>query len=667
MIKVFGNDQTSEYIAAVTIANLAGSAWPWLKEDNESFLYLVPSVQCHGQNPKDIDIVLLGYFFDQNASKFSPHGLLTLNNGTSIATSKVQVQSLCLTIEVKDHSPEMVRFVGTRVDVEYTFRGEKRWHSATDQSHSQLYSFLNYLKSRGIKYPPRVTNLIWLRNVSGHELPAPPHNILHSKITWNGLLHTAASTSQITGCDGDYIFSALTRRDYDLETVVQAITEELLPTALDRKKMDAMVRSPKNYDWYQYVGKKQIVFHGHGGTGKTMVLLQVANTACSEGDRVLILTYNKALVADLRRLMSLAGVSDDIASGTIKVQTVHSFFSILLKDAGIIKHQKEDFYENYFTNLEFLREWLLIDNVVVATDENHISEISRQLEWDLILIDEGQDWPELERDVLRLAYDNFRLIVVDGIDQLIRGQKPCDWRNGLKGDHYVNVDLKSGLRMKRNLAFFANSIALKLGLRGWSLLENKEALGGRIIIVEGSYFDYPELHDTIILNAKNLHNEPVDILACVPPSLAKKSEKDDYIISKVAHGFQSLNQLIWDGTDNDVRKTYPTKLEQLRVVQYDSCRGLEGWVTLNLGLDEFYQWKYNSWESTEETEPGIFEDDVHTAERFVARWIMIALTRAIDTIVIEVSKSSSKLKTHLKELQKGSCGDFIEWYVKSNN
>ena len=127
-----------------------------------------------------------------------------------------------------------------------------------------------------------------------------------------------------------------------------------------------MVRSPKNYDWYQYVGKKQIVFHGHGGTGKTMVLLQVANTACSEGDRVLILTYNKALVADLRRLMSLAGVSDDIASGTIKVQTVHSFFSILLKDAGIIKHQKEDFYENYFTNLEFLREWLLIDNVVVC-------------------------------------------------------------------------------------------------------------------------------------------------------------------------------------------------------------------------------------------------------------------------------------------------------------
>ncbi len=662
MIKIFGNDQRPEYTAAVTIANLADNAWPWLKKDDDSFLYLVPSVQCHGQNPKDIDIVLLGYFSDQKASKFSPHGLLTLTNGASIATSKVNVQSLCLTIEVKDHSPETVRFVGSRVDVAYTSRGEKRWHSATDQSHSQLYSFLNYLKSRGVKYPPRVTNLIWLRNVSGHELPAPPHNILHSKITWNGLLHTAASSSQITGCEGNYVFSALNRRDYDLEAVVQVLTEELLPTALDRKKMDAMVGSPKKYDWYQYVGKKQVIFHGHGGTGKTMVLLQVANTACNEGQRVLILTYNNALVADLRRLMSLAGVSDDIASGTIKVQTVHSFFSSLLKDAGIIKHNEGNFYENYFKNLEFLKEWLPINNTVVVTEENHISEISIQLEWDLILIDEGQDWPELERDVLRLAYDNFRLVVVDGIDQLIRGQEPCDWRNGLKGDQYVNVDLKSGLRMKRNLAFFANSIALKMGLSGWSLLENKEALGGRIIIVEGSYFDHPELHDSIIINAKNLHNEPVDILACVPPSLANKSDKDDYQVSKVAHGFQSLSQSIWDGTDNEIRKTYPTKLEQLRVVQYDSCRGLEGWVTLNLGLDEFYQWKYNSWESTEETEPGIFEDDVRAAERFVARWIMIALTRAIDTIVIEVSFGPSILKNYLSELHKGSCSDFIEWH-----
>ncbi len=626
----------------------------WLKRQFRQ----AASFQCHGQSPKDIDIVLLGYFNGQNSSKFSPHGLLTLHNGASVDASKVNVQSICLTIEVKDHSPEAIRIVGSRVNVEYTTRGERQWHSASDQSHYQLYSLVNYLRSRGIKYPPRVTNLIWLRNVSANELPKPPHNILHSKITWNGLLYTAASSSQITGCEGEYVFSSFSYRDYDLETVVQTLTEELRPSELDRKKMDAMVKSPINYEWYQYVGKKQIVFHGHGGTGKTMALLQIANAACRAGSRVLVLTYNKALVADLRRLMSLARITDDIASGTIHIQTVHSFFSGLLKDSGIINSQEEDFYIDYLKNLEFLREWLAINKTDKESAEKENFKLSTHLEWDLILIDEGQDWPELERDVLWLAYDTYRLVVVDGIDQLIRGQKPCEWKKGLINDQYVNVDLKSGLRMKRNLAFFANSMASLLGLTGWSLQENKDALGGRIIIVEGSYFKHPELHESIISSAKKLQNEPVDILACVPPSLASKGDNE----GKATLGFKSFSQPIWDGTNANIRKTYPTKLDQLRVVQYDSCRGLEGWVTLNFGLDEFHQWKTNSWVPIVELEPGEFQDDQIAIERFVARWIMIALTRAIDTIVIEVSHAPSIIKNHLRELHNGSCSDFMEWY-----
>jgi len=665
MIKIFGINETPEYAAADAIANLARIAWTWLEDDEESFLYLVPSFQCHGQSPKDIDIVLLGYFYAQNGSKFSPHGLLTLPNGANIDTSKVTVQSLCLTIEVKEHTPDTVRIIGSRVDVAYLTRGEKRWHSATDQSHSQLYSLVNYLRSRGIAYPPRITNLIWLRNVSANELPKPPHNILHSKITWNGLLYTAASSSQISGCEGDYVYSAFTRRDHDLEAVVQTITEELRPSELDRKKMDAMVKSPSNYDWYPHVGKKQVIFHGHGGTGKTMVLLQIANAACRVGSRVLVLTYNKALVADLRRLMSLAKITDDIASGTIHIQTVHSFFSGLLRAAGIISSQAEDFFEDYLKNLEFLRDWLAINLPHKESTGEECIENVTPLAWDLILIDEGQDWPELERDVLRLAYETYRLVVVDGIDQLIRGQKPCDWKQGLIKDQYANVDLKSGLRMKRNLAFFANSISSRLGLSGWFLQENKDALGGRIIIVEGSYFNHPELHESIIQSAKKLKNEPVDILACVPPSLATKVDKEGLCLSKAAYGFISFSQSIWDGTDKNIRETYPTKLEQLRVVQYDSCRGLEGWVTLNLGLDEFIQWKINSWVPINEPEPGDFSDDKLAIERFVARWIMIALTRAIDTIVIEISIEPSNIKNHLRELHAGSCSDFMDWYGNS--
>lgn len=40
---------------------------------------------------------------------------------------------------------------------------------------------------------------------------------------------------------------------------------------------------------------------------------------------------------------------------------------------------------------------------------------------------------------------------------------------------------------------------------------------------------------------------------------------------------------------------------------------------------------------------------------------MIALTRAIDTIVLEISKESSDIKTHLRALYEGPCRDFMEW------
>ena len=43
MIKIFGINETPEYAAADAIANLARHAWTWLEDDDESFLYLIPS------------------------------------------------------------------------------------------------------------------------------------------------------------------------------------------------------------------------------------------------------------------------------------------------------------------------------------------------------------------------------------------------------------------------------------------------------------------------------------------------------------------------------------------------------------------------------------------------------------------------------------------------
>lgn len=637
MISVVGKDGTPEHEAADRIAMLARRAWPWLDDDQSSFLLVVPSVQCHGQLPRDIDVVVIGYFAEGKEKYFMPSGPLTVVNGSIESPRRVRVDSVCLVVEVKDHDPSRVQFIGPKVEVLY----DAGWHNATEQSIRQLYSFKNYLEARRSRTVPRITNLIWLRNLLPHQIPSPPHNILHGNLTWNGLLNQAASTSQIIKVGKDeYVLSALNKSGYEsgprvFGDVVDAVSLKLEPSALDRMKMDAMSRESLDKETYALAGSKLLLFKGHGGTGKTMLLLQVANKACGEGRSTILLTYNKALVADIRRTMALAGISDEFGSGSIQAMTVHSFFYRLLKDNGILIGDEEDFLEEYLPYLEQLAE---------ISQEGGITH----REWDLILIDEAQDWPDIERQLLVESFGPERLVVADGRQQLVRGQSPCNWKKGIDEGSYQEILLSRGFRMKRNIAAFTNKVAQAMGLGDWHVDEQGEAYGGSVIVVEGSYPNASGLHASILEGAESAGNSPVDILACVPPLYG-------------TGGFERLGQEIWDGTSSVIRGSYPTSLRQLRVVQYESCRGLEGWVAINLGFDAFIKEKMDGWEAQTRDGPGDFSDDTTAARRFAARWAMIALTRAIDTIVIELSKEGSEAKSLFRALYEGPCRDFMEW------
>jgi hypothetical protein len=662
LIEVIGNPESAEGKAAYAIVDLVKSQWSWLESDQESQLYVMANVQCHGQSPKDLDIVLLGIFAPGVASTFRPHRSLVDSVGNSVDINRVTVVSLCLVIEVKDHGPEGVRFAGSQVSVKYCSNSAPRWHDATDQNHRQLHSLRNYLARSGVSKIPWVTNLIWLSGIEGHQLPKVPHNILHARVTWNGLLDTMAQCGNVYRRGKDYVFSA-GLSNIEMGHVVEVLSKKLIPSPLDRRKMDAMLGDPDSYSWFAHVGKRQVVLQGRGGTGKTMVLLQTANSVCNRGHRALVLTYNKALVADLRRLMAVAGISDDIAEGTIRVQTVQSFFHRVLRAAGLIDRNEEDFLESYLDYLQLLKESLESDGEGGIDQVILLSGNSADLDWDLVLIDEAQDWPNVERDLLRVLYDVKRIVVADGVDQMVRGQMKCDWQTGLRKDEYFHVQLRRGLRMKRNLARFANSFASLLGLPGWTVSENSDAFGGRVIVVEGSYFDQTLLHEAILQDARDKGNHPVDLLVCVPPSLASRSKGEGLEADSAAARFSALNQKTWDGTDSNVRGSYPTSLEQLRLVQYDSCRGLEGWVCINLGLDEFYDWKSKDFGTVAPPQVHRAVEQAIPVEEFVARWLMIALTRAIDTVVIELSTAPSGLKEHLRGLHNGTCADFMEWHA----
>ena len=63
-----------------------------------------------------------------------------------------------------------------------------------------------------------------------------------------------------------------------------------------------------------------------------------------------------------------------------------------------------------------------------------------------------------------------------------------------------------------------------LGLPEWDLEPNFEANGGRVFIVEGDLSRQTALFDQLCADAAKLGNYPIDLLACVPPSLVLTEE-----------------------------------------------------------------------------------------------------------------------------------------------
>ena len=210
--------------------------------------------------------------------------------------------------------------------------------------------------------------------------------------------------------------------------------------------------------------------------------------------------------------------------------------------------------------------------------------------------------------------------------------------------------------MKAGLTRFVSTFAEQMGLPQSEWRANDDVPGGRVIILEGVNV-LSDRHFFEELAAKNgeAGNQPLDMLYCVPPNMVIHTSEDE-AISQPAEWFQSWGWPVWDGTSSTVRDTYPTQLEQRRIVQYDSCRGLEGWTVVNFALDLFYEYKLR--QMAVETS-GIVYDEVLARNRAV-RWLMIPLTRAMDTLVVHLHQSDSPVRDALQATVQYHA-DFVEW------
>lgn len=653
MIQVHGIAEGLEGLAALQLRDLIVRAWPWVETDTGTSIDLVAGVKCHGQPAtKDLDLVILATF--SSKARFNPFlSFLRRRDNQWVKPSSVKVESLCVVVELKHSDPADARFIGTRLEVHYRSTPRPRWHNASEQSHKQVFALKNYIESQG-RSAPFITNLIWLINVEKDQLPPRPHNVIGANMNWELLLNVACQM-RAPEEDGTEWVARAWPAGYatDCRALVRVLTRKIEPTRLDKVRMARICEVAVRQEWLDDLGKKQITFRGRGGTGKTMLLLQLAWRAFSDtGARTLILTYNTALLADIRRLLTLVCDAQGIKDRGIQAQTIMSFFASAFRGLGLLDDDR-NYLENYAALKAEALALITKDDIAAL-----IRERTEAFEWDLVFVDEAQDWPEDERDLLRLFYPSSQFATADGLDQFVRGQATCDWQSGLAKSAVRVANLTTCLRMKANLAHFANQFAADFGLAGWKVNANADAPGGRVVIVEGDYFAIADLHQHLIDRNAADGNQPVDMLMCVPPSLVMRRDGEQPR-SVVADRLAADGFAVWDGVSTAVRDSYPTSVTQLRVVQYDSCRGLEGWVTIALGLDDLYRYKRETWQPPP-AEPGSLADDPEESHRHAARWLMIPMSRALDTLVIQVEFGSSRVRDALAQAAE-ECADFVVW------
>ena len=654
MIDIFGVKEGKEFEAAAHLREQILAVWPDLAQSADDHLKIFVGLKLYGYRIEDIDLVVIGHFakprsFDVEY-KFYPR------DGEPFIPRRAAIKNFILVIEAKSHDATGVKFDDKIVSVRYVRGGHTVWEPVTEKNRQQMFEFKHYLAEHGAR--TYVQDLIYFSGLRENDLPQRPHNYFGVDASFERILNILGQVSAPRHHRRDVMISFGTDEVFDaLFSTGFPLLQTLEPTPLDRRRMDRIVKVALPETWLDDLGHKQVIIRGRGGVGKTVILLQMAYRAFDrEHLRSLVLTYNRALVTDMRRTMALLGVPRSIESGGICIDTVHAFIGRLMHGLGIIQNY-DHFLESYEEHKNVLLEYINSEAVSQADIDELISMNPTDFLWDTVFVDEGQDWPTNEIEILRAVYTPQRIAVADGVDQYVRNSV-ADWSTGISREYIQPHRLTRCLRMKANLALFVIDYANALGLRGWDLEPNPDANGGRVLIVEGDLARQTTIYDEVCADAAKLGNYPIDLLACVPPSLVNHEVAE--VSSLPARVLVAADRKVWDATSMDVREHFPTDRDALRIVQYDSCRGLEGWTVINYAYDELWEYKYKQWLSTQRKQNDLFDTPEDQAKVYASRWSMIPITRAIDTLVINVSTESGPIKAALEKIQTQR-SDFVSW------
>ncbi len=696
-IKLKGQADTDEYKAGLQLKKIFESSIPTELDGKtiEGDISIVTNVTLFGQEVKDVDIVVFGELGQgyKRRLKFRP------KNEEDYITKNVFFSNFCFTIELKIHYLKDIN-IGAMNNILVTYNGKK--HDVTYQSERQKYSLVRYLKnSDEVGKPIWVSNFIWLKNVTTKELlpltNGKEHNILPNEFGIDWLFMLMLSQSKpFENTQGMYPYwssRSWKKEEIEFSNIEKAL--DLFETVkknvgnISRSHFERMSkRILKEQKFAEAIldttnkGGKFVIIQGKAGTGKTVKLLNIACDLClNYQKRCLILTYNFTLVADIRRTLTFAHIPDGVGRESVRIMTLFKFFIDLFEGFGIYTGKEvlddKEFFNNYESYCKTLSEFIKENKKPDVDIEDIMLQNHQLVSWDFIMIDEAQDWNPFEVEILYSIFGPSKIVISQAPDQKIRALNDPKWvkPRWQNGREFIQTNEKKSFRQKVNLVSFVNQFAEKFNL-AWELEPREDFTGGKVIITT----NYSEsLHKDLYADCLKNGNKAYEMMFLVAPSKIisdgekeitfKRNEKDENSITKtikqrhcsLVDEFKNIIDF-WDGTNKELRRDYPVKLDQHRLIQYDSCRGLEGWTVVCIEIDELVKYLSSKFKDENENNEIALELPEEKKNRYVFMWTLIPLTRAIDTLVITIKDKNSEIGKKLYALYEEN-KDFVEWKV----
>ena len=684
-VEILGPRATSEHgnaerLKAALIASAPGLA------DRDVRLAIIPQVFAKG---REIDCVLI-YEDSRPADRMFR------------TASGLPVHSFVACVEVKNHSPDAVRRHGTHLEVEYG----NDWHNVTAQAEAQVWALKAAQQSpyfgRAKRDQTYIQSVVWLPRVPSSVSDRMPANgrtkIYYTDLTWQKLIDGFTGNSA-QGKIQTLVPEDRSEHSHSYGTLVELFAKVLEPTKLDLMRVNALTQKRFDAEKQAYIrnlGQGLLMFRGRAGTGKTFALIQMAIHLGRQGKSTRVVTYNHGLISDMARSLNIIRDQHSDISPIPAIETrwmlMHELFTLTFGEEATscanslydLKAREALFLRAMSEPNLFLQEKMpcCAGNAggkkcfCTPEAESIWADVSEYREnvpapYEFLLVDEGQDWSIEHRDLMYRIFGAERVIVADGVDQFVDNAR-CDWD---EGDIVKNriVPLRTSRRTKASTCDTITDIANALHVPGWDVETDQSVTGGRVTV-----FVEPQSRRAIERALEILDDDlasqhtmrPVDALICFPQPAATPGANYCNLFENLQDRSRSD---YWRGYDWETRKNreYPSRQSALRAVLYQSCRGMEGWTALCMGLDLFY----NHAVAKPEIDAQILREKMHrdmgllfteaafeerlAAEKtvYALNWLMIPLTRSMDHLVIHLTDADGALGRVLQGIDR----DKINW------